>query len=141
MTERNFTSVIPGFYRTRAGDLAEVVQILDLDPRLTEYYPARGLIGTSVPYQGEWTMAGSALPFGQDSIDGGYESSKDLITFLGAERPREKKMVKKIRTRWTNLFENGDVVPYTSKRMADKHAYARIACVKVTCEYEVEVYE
>jgi len=128
MTERNFTTIIPGWYRTRDGALAEVVQILDLNPRLTEQYPARGLIGLR---QEEWTSAGSVF-------DDGYESSEDLITLLGAEKPGEKIMAKKTLTRWANVYKRGPTACFTTKENAEESSNGRIACVELTGEYEVE---
>jgi len=128
MTERNFETVIPGFYRTRSGALAEIVLILDIGPRLTEQYPARGLIGLR---QEEWTAAGSV-------VDDGYESSEDLITFLGVEKPKETRMVTKTIRYWANVLGDGAIKAYSTKEDAEESSFARIACVEMTGEYEVE---
>jgi len=128
MKERNFTEVIPGFYRTRDGGVAEVVQILDA--RLREAYPARGLIGEKTD---EWTM-GKGFNF-----DDGCASKDDLITFLGVEKPREKKMVTKTVTRWANIDADGCTRMFHIREIADSEQNCdRIACVEMTGEYEVE---
>jgi len=133
MTERNFTEVVPGFYRTRDGELAEVVQILDV--RIDQ--PVLGLIFTNTanpPEDEAWSLGG-------DYYYGDCSSRSDLITFLGAKKPREKKMVKKTLTRWVNLYEY-DITYHDSRSFADYAAApGRIACVELTGEYEVEVTE
>ena len=126
MTERNFTEVVPGFYRTRGGEIAEVIQILDT--RLREAYPARGLLGR---YCDTWTRVGF-------NRSGERESKDDLIEFLGAEKPREKRIVKKTLRYWANLFGDGAIKAYVTKDIADDCSFARIACVEMTGEYEVE---
>jgi len=126
MTERNFTVVVPGWYRTRGGSLAEILQVDN--PRLGDQYPVRGFVGTQ---HNEWTRAG------YDSR-GGCESHEDLITFLGTKKPREKRMVKKTLTWWANVLEAGHVATYPTKAYADADVWGRIACVELTGEYEVE---
>ena len=127
MTERNFTTVVPGFYRTRGGEIAEVVQIMNA--RLEERFPARGL-GAE-----RWQLSG-------DYYDYGRKSCYDLIEFLGTEKPKEKKMVKKTLTRWANIYEGRDVATFATKEHADLRAgFCRLACVELTGEYEVEVFE
>ena len=127
MTERNFVTVIPGFYRTRNGDLAEVVKILDA--RCAEKYPVRGMIGYDCD---TWTVAG-------DNLDDRATSRDDLIKFLGTENPREKRMLTNTISLWVNVYPR-----YTSPTFATE-AYAndgaapnRIACVELTGEYQVE---
>ena len=130
MTERNFTEVVPGFYRTRGGDLAEILQVDN--PRLKSSYPVRGLIGC---YSVTWTIAGFAS-------NTGPESQEDLIEFLGTEKPKEKKTVKKTVTRWVNIDADGYTRTFDIREIADIEQNGdRIACVEMTGEYEVEVYE
>jgi len=127
MTERNFTTVIPGFYRTRGGELAEIVQILD--PRLESSYPVRGLMGR---YQEAWTIEGFGVAAKPDS-------QEDLLTFLGTEKPRERRARMQTLTRWANIYEGGDVVTFATRQIADaRGGQGRIACVGLTGEYEVE---
>lgn len=130
MTDRNFTTVIPGFYRTRNGRIAEVIQILD--ERLREDYHARGFIGA---YPDEWTMEKGF------NFNAGHESKNDLITFLGVEKPKETRMVTKTIRYWANVLGDGAIKAYSTKDMADDYSFARIACVEMTGEYQVEVYE
>jgi len=128
--ERNFTEVVPGWYRTRGGALAEVVQIVD--PRLDDTYPARGLLGV---YRRAWTIVGV-------SLNAKPASQEDLVTFLGTEKPREKKMVKKTVTRWVNVDADGYTRTFDIREIADIEQNGdRIACVEMTGEYEVEVTE
>jgi len=129
-TERNFTTVIPGFYRTRGGSLAEILQVDN--PRLGDQYPVRGFVGTQ---HNEWTRTG------YDS-NGGCEGCDDLIAFLSAEKPREKKMVTKTVTRWVNIDADGYTRTFDIREIADIEQHPdRIACVKLTGEYQVEVTE
>lgn len=129
--KRNFTTVVPGFYRTRGNEIAEVVQITDT--RLKDLYPARGFIGR---HGDEWTLAGSELTVA------GFESPEDLIEYLGTEKPRESPARMETLTRWANIYEGGDVATFATRKRADRRADpGRIACVELTGEYEVGVNE
>jgi len=128
MTERNFTSVIPGFYRMRDGGIAEVVEMAHV--RLRASHPARGMTDVS-PEELSWTLKGALTYFEN-------KQRQDLITFLGTERPREKKMVTKTLTGLANVYANGGMAIYTTKELADDCDHDRIACVEMTGEYEVE---
>ena len=125
-TERNFTVVVPGFYRTRGNEIAEVVQIMD--PRLDDGYPARGFL------QGKtaWALTG-------DFLHPGNTTERDLIEYLGTEKPREKKMVKKVIRHWVNVYTRYKSQPFTTRVRADEGAATgRIDCVEMTGEYEME---
>lgn len=133
MTERNFTEVVPGWYRTRVGELAEVVQIMDA--RLKSGHPAWGLLHT---ISFNWTMDGLCYYPGR-------EEPADLIEFLGAEKPREKKkMVKKAISIWANVSKRNNVSTHATKKQADdeyddsRTACDRVACIELTGEYEIE---
>jgi len=132
MTERNFTVVIPGFYNTRNGRIAEVVQIMN--PRLDYPFPVRGFLPKDDVYiiSECWNLKGDCWT----SIG----SPDDLITFIGTELPRKKKKVKL--TKWINVYRNHPSYAYETRELADTYADCnRIACVEMTGEYEVEVTE
>ena len=130
---RNFTSVIPGWYRTRSGEIAEVFQVLDA--RFKEEYPGRGFIGKNIY---SWTKLGD-FHF-HDPV----ATSEDLIEYLGEEKPREKRMVKKTLECWVNVYQTAvntstDGFAWHSKEEAEGGAAPGLtACVEVTGEYEVE---
>jgi len=125
---RNFTSVIPGWYRTRSGEIAEVFQVLDA--RFKEEYPGRGFIGKHIY---SWTKLGDFHY--HDPV----ATSEDLIEYLGEDKPKEKKMVTKTFKWWGNVNSEGLAGMYASKPLANHFATkCRTACVEVTGEYEVE---
>jgi len=127
MTQRNFTTVIPGWYRTREGRVVEVVQIMD--KRLSVDHPAIGLHST---VRASWSLNGDCYYLGR-------EDPLDLITSLGTEKPRETKRVTKTLEYWINVYQDDTGVTFNS-RMDANHAASknRIACVALTGEYEVE---
>jgi len=64
--------------------------------------------------------------------------TKRNFTIVVPEKPREKKMVTKTVTGWASVFEDGSVSVWAKKNNADCYLAGRIACVKLTGEYEVE---
>lgn len=70
------------------------------------------------------------------TLEGKFHKShpKPCITLIS----RPKKKVKKTLEAWANVYEAG-TVPYTYKKDADLNASEnRIACVRLTGEYEIE---
>jgi len=127
MTERNFTTIIPGWYRTRDGALAEVLHISD--PRFRDTYSVRGFInGVKTDWKGD----------GESSTHCGPARPGSLITFIGTEKPKETRMVKKTLTRWANVYKSGVIGNFTTKENAEESSFGCIACVELTGEYEVE---
>jgi hypothetical protein len=125
-TLSNFAEVIPGFYYTQDGQLAEVVQVMD--KRLQDLLPARGLVGGSLT---EWTLGGFCYG------DGRFQPPLTLFTFIGTKKPLPEKA--KL-TYWVNVYNRvPDSAIYTTRDDADNNARTgRSACVELTGEYEME---
>lgn len=119
-----------GWYRTRDGELAEVLTITH--PRLGKLWTVLGFYTTNGARQTTWDKAG------QHGISG-QESSFDLVTYLGTEKPKRKVKRTVEVVRWANVYP-GDIFPvFGSKENADKSsASTRIACVELRGSYEVE---
>jgi len=75
-----------GWYKTRDGRLAEVV-VSDCVPNdFGTQYPVTGYIVKSGKFS--WTLDGTHQVYGNESVN------RDLVEYLGKERPKERKTVK-----------------------------------------------
>jgi hypothetical protein len=114
-----------GFYRTRDGQIAEVLTVVH--PAMCATYPLLGRVGDS---KRSWKDTGREFD---------ARMPGDLVEYLGTTKPKQKKMVTKTVEYWMNFYGSGYRLIYSSKELADRAATPeRIACVKLTGTYEVE---
>jgi len=132
-TVRNFSNVVPGWYRMRNGNLAEVVQIMDA--RLGSLIPVKGFT------EGKDTAVSWLLSGDQNLLSRYTPGAWDLITFLGVGKPRATRKVTKTLSVWANVYTDGAISEgHLSRERADgASARSRIACVELTGRYEIEV--
>lgn len=134
MSETNMTlpnPLVPGWYKTRGGELAEVLTVIH--ERLTKALSrdTESVLGFIGERHRTW--------FSDGRWDK-YPTYSDLVEFLGIEKPKKK--VTKSVERWINIYTHnpmgGLIFETEEEAIRWQSSFDKIATVKLTGSYEVE---